>query len=149
VPPLRERREDIPLLARYFLDRMRGSAASGELSDEAAEILSAYEWPGNIRELRNVVERAVILSGKGLPDAACFRSMLGSAGGLRAASPGPPPTLNIRQRVADLERELVVEAMARAAEKKDAAAMLGIDPRNLAYYLKKHGIANRDAEGQP
>ena len=146
VPPLRERKEDIPLLARYLFSRIASHAANGEtLSEECMSTLSAYDWPGNVRELRNLVERAAILSGKSVPNAALFAGILGA--NRIAPRKVSEDDLNIRRRVAALERQLVVEALSRAEGKREAADLLGIDPRNLAYYLRKHKIARPDDEG--
>ena len=65
MPPLRERKEDIPLLARHFLQRVfrtLTAARPKEMRDEAIEVLMRYSWPGNVRELRNVIERIVIMN---------------------------------------------------------------------------------------
>ncbi len=149
VAPLRDRKEDIPRLAPYFLDRARPPGPSEDpLSETALDVLAAYDWPGNVRELRNVIERAVILSGKRTPDAALFRDILGSRGGSGEEPYGED--LNIRQRTAELERRLVLEAVSRAGgRKREAAELLGIDPRNLAYYLRKHDVAGEAREGRP
>jgi two-component system, NtrC family, response regulator AtoC len=64
LPPLREKKEDIPLLAEYFLDKFTKGGERKHLSAEAIELLAAYEWPGNVRELANVIERSVLLSGR-------------------------------------------------------------------------------------
>jgi len=77
VPPLRDRREDIPLLARHFMER--GASAAGfparTLADDALAALQAYDWPGNVRQLRNNIERLMILAG-GEPDAVINAGML-------------------------------------------------------------------------
>jgi two-component system, NtrC family, response regulator AtoC len=64
LPPLREKKEDIPILAEYFLDKFTKGGERKHLSAEAIELLAAYEWPGNVRELANVIERSVLLSGR-------------------------------------------------------------------------------------
>ena len=143
VPPLRGRERDIVLLAEYFLKRARPalgrSAAPGPLFEPDAEAaLLEYPWPGNVRELRNVMERASILAGEGTPDADLFSRILGGS------DPGGDDDhdLNIRRRVDALERRLIAAALKRAAgRKRDAALLLGVDPKNLGYYLKKHGVA--------
>jgi transcriptional regulator with GAF, ATPase, and Fis domain len=154
VPPLRERREDIPALADYFLRRALGSRAvpkpaAGEplLSTEAGAVLRAYDWPGNVRELRNVMERAAILSAVAVPDAALLTSILGSAssaGGAAAAD-----DLQLRRRTDALERDLIAAALAKAhGTRREAAHLLGIDPKNLGYYLRKHKLVEEGAEGE-
>jgi len=149
VPPLRERRADIPDLAAYFLKRARlplGRPADLEgnpFDADAGAVLLEYPWPGNVRELRNVMERASILAGERLPDAALFSRILGTP----APSGEDENDLNIRRRIDGLERRLIVGALKRAGgRKRDAALLLGVDPKNLGYYLKKHGIAEPDDE---
>jgi two-component system, NtrC family, response regulator AtoC len=142
VPPLRERREDIPLLARHFADQIaqRLGRPAPELQPTTLARLAAYPWPGNVRELRNVIERAMILDpARGLQD-------LDLAPGSAPASPpdGSPRAgreLNLRDALNKLERELLLEAHRRAGGvRKEAAHLLGIDPRNLSYYMRKHEL---------
>jgi DNA-binding NtrC family response regulator len=149
VPPLRERKEDIPLLARHFAAEIaaRLGREAPELPPMALARLGAYHWPGNVRELRNAVERAMIL------DPAFGLESLDLA---PAGAPAPPSfgasapgdrELNLRESLNRLERELLLEAQRRAGGlRKDAARLLGIDPRNLAYYLHKHDLATDSTE---
>jgi DNA-binding NtrC family response regulator len=145
VPPLRRRKEDVPALAVYFASRARGGrsgAASVVLpvAPGALEILAAYDWPGNVRELRNVMERAVILAGNDPIDGALIRSILGDPR-RPSALDASDEDLHLRRRVENLEKSLISEALSRVGGKKrEAASLLGIDPKNLAYYLKKHGM---------
>ncbi len=141
VPPLRERLEDIPLLAARFAADVaaRQGLPAPELSGQAAARLQAYAWPGNVRELQNVIERALILSpGRGLEDL----DIAPEAGLVRDAPPGEGRTdLNLREVLGRRERELILEAQRRSkGVRKEAARLLGIDPRNLGYYLRKHEI---------
>ncbi len=153
VPPLRERREDVGVIAAHLLRRLRATwgaaeeaAAAEGLSPEVAAVLEAYRWPGNVRELRNVLERAVILAGGRVPDAAIFREILGD--GARAEGTTDRTSLNLRERVDVLERDLILEALARTGGKKrEASALLGVDPRNLGYYLRKHGLSEKGPSG--
>ena len=147
VPALRERKDDIPPLARHFAELIasRLGRPAPELQPATLARLAAYHWPGNVRELRNVIERAMILD---------------PAQGLEAldlAQAGPPSPhaavgpadhdLNLRESLNRLERELLLEAQRRAGGvRKQAAHLLGIDPRNLAYYLHKHGLAADGSE---
>jgi two-component system response regulator AtoC len=109
--------------------------------------LAAYHWPGNVRELRNAVERAMILDpSHGLEslDLAQEGAPLPLAG---AAAPTADRELNLRESLNRLERELLLEAQRRAGGvRKEAARLLGIDPRNLAYYLHKHDLAADSTE---
>ena len=142
VPPLRERKEDIPLLARHFAGEIaaRLGREAPELPPMALARLGAYHWPGNVRELRNAVERAMILD----PAFGLESLDLAPAGAPAPPSYGAPGEreLNLRESLNRLERELLLEAQRRAGGlRKDAARLLGIDPRNLAYYLHKHDLA--------
>ena len=140
VPPLRERREDIPLLARHFAEQIATRLGRGvpALLPQTVARLSAYPWPGNVRELRNVIERAMIL------DPAHGLETLDLAPGGQAAPAGAltgERELNLRDALNGLEREILLEAHRRAGGvRKEAARLLGIDPRNLSYYMRKHEL---------
>jgi DNA-binding NtrC family response regulator len=149
VPPLRDRKDDIAVLARAAAVEMsaRLGHPAPEIGPETLARLRSYVWPGNVRELRSVIERALILDpARGLDNLDL----------LPAPAPGPasadaPPSerdLNLRESLNRLEREMLLEAQRRAGNiRKDAARMLGIDPRNFAYYLRKHGMANEGEDG--
>ncbi len=143
VPPLRERKEDIPPLARHFVAEIatRLGREAPELPPLALARLAAYHWPGNVRELRNAVERAMILDpAHGLESLDLAQE--GAPVPLAAAAGSGERELNLRESLNRLERELLLEAQRRAGGvRKDAARLLGIDPRNLAYYLHKHDLA--------
>jgi DNA-binding NtrC family response regulator len=157
VPLLCERKEDIPALAVHFAARARGRGVAAKKGDirisrAVSDALKAYDWPGNIREFRNVMERAVILAGAGDIDPALIQDILGA--GILRSTEAPDESrgdLHIRRRVDLLERRLIQEALGKVAGKKrDAATLLGIDPKNLHYYLRKHGLLeteSADVEG--
>jgi DNA-binding NtrC family response regulator len=141
VPPLRDRPEDIPLLARHFAVQIaaRLGRAAPLLPPALLSELAAYAWPGNVRELRNVIERGMILSPGETLDA------IDIAPAHPAAAPGAEPAmaadLNLRAAIDRRERELIVAALQRAGGvRKEAARLLGIDGRNLGYYFRKHAI---------
>ncbi|HWX24976.1 MAG TPA: sigma-54 dependent transcriptional regulator [Vicinamibacteria bacterium] len=141
VPPLRERKEDIAPLAAHFLSEvaLRLRRAPPALSKEALAELLAYDWPGNVRELRNVIERTLTLDPDGGLAGFNLSPVQGSAAG--AARNEPFDDLDLRLALGRSERAVVVEALRRAGGvRKEAARLLGIDPRNLGYYLKKHAI---------
>jgi DNA-binding NtrC family response regulator len=158
VPPLRERREDVPLLARHFLAALapRVGRQLESIAPEAMRLLEAYEWPGNVRELRNVIERALILErGPRLTPASLPLPLHAGApapggpespvaeghGGEAGRAPALGEDLNLRRLLAERERSILIEALRRASGvRKEAARLLGIDQRNLAYYLRKHGL---------
>jgi DNA-binding NtrC family response regulator len=139
VPPLRERLEDIDLLARRFADEIaaRLGRTAPPLGPETLARFRAYSWPGNVRELRNVIERALILD----PEGGLEALDLVPAGALAPPAPGREGDLNLRAALGRLEREMLLEALRTAGGvRKEAARRLGVDPRNLAYYLRKHGL---------
>jgi DNA-binding NtrC family response regulator len=143
VPPLRERQEDIPPLARHFASEIaaRLGREAPELSPVALARLRAYHWPGNVRELRNAIERAMILDpAQGLESLDLAQE--GAPVPLAVSAPSGDRELNLRESLNRMERELLLEAQRRAGGvRKEAARLLGIDPRNLAYYLHKHDLA--------
>jgi DNA-binding NtrC family response regulator len=149
VPPLRDRPDDIAPLAHLAAEEI--SARLGRpvpaISPETLARLRAYPWPGNVRELRSVIERALILDPlHGLEGLDLLPAPAPSASAADA-SPGESE-LNLREALNRLERDLLLEAQRRAGGvRKDAARMLGIDPRNFAYYLRKHGLADGGGEG--
>lgn len=139
VPALRERRNDIPLLARHILQRLGTKA---EPSRQVLELLADYDWPGNVRELENVLERAKILSGGQeiepqhiqLPEAVLVR-------------PGTAP--QARQSLFDVEKQMLEDALRRAAgNKSKAAKLLGITRRMLYTKLEKFGIEYTEENGE-
>ena len=127
--PLRERPADILPLARHFAAQISGGAAS--LSKEAAEKLSSHSWPGNARELRNVIERALVLAPGG-PIEPSHLSLSTPA--------GEPPSGTLK----DMERQAVIRALEKAGgNRKEAARILGISLRNLQYKVKEYGLKKR------
>ncbi len=144
IPPLRDRREDIPLLVDHFLRRFAEEASSKVegVSREAMDLLLKYHYPGNVRELENLMHRAVVLSrGPGLTTTD-FPIHLGT---LRPEDRATPATFV--ERVTEFERALIVEALARASGVQTRAARdLGMSERHLRYKLRKYGIeGSRDA----
>jgi len=139
LPPLRERREDIPALARSFLahfghELRRGALALG---DEGTALLQTCEWPGNVRELRNVMERAAVLAPGSEVTPALLRSLLSD----RPEASGDGDGLELAKRVGEAEKRAILRALARTGDNKTAAAsLLGIGERTLWTKLKKHGI---------
>ena len=140
LPPLRERKGDIPLLARHFVGRIAQQLQRPQalLDDEALTLLSRYGWPGNVRELENALERAMVL---------CEENRIG-AGDLAFLQPGmvssvplPAGLLPLTDALGDLERALIVRAMEQAGGvKTEAAKLLQIKPSALYYKLEKYGL---------
>ena len=136
VPALRERGQDILLLANHILERM---GASGDSLDESAKTaLLRYTFPGNVRELENLLERAVTLCSQGRigADDLAFR-----AGDPANAPTGTQPTGDLGDQLEDVQRQAIVDALERARYNKTAAAkILGLSFRQLRYRIKKLGI---------
>ena len=138
LPPLRERREDIPVLVEHFLHKHahRSGRKIDEMREEALARLNAYDWPGNVRELENTIERAVVLSHGPVIEARDI-TMPGVIG---PASAGLP-SQELRSNVEWAERQSVQQALVRAGGvKKEAATLLGISQRALSYYLAKYRV---------
>jgi two-component system, NtrC family, response regulator AtoC len=155
LPPLRERTEDISLLVRHFVqkfDERLGKRVSGA-SASALEVLVRYAWPGNIRELENVIERAVLFcdgSELGVDD---LPAELRDGGALRESSSGTPlpdgPTDGLKERVKAamvvLERELIVRALDQThGNVTHAARLLKISRKGLQLKMKELGLRERD-----
>jgi two-component system, NtrC family, response regulator PilR len=145
LPPLRDREEDIPLLAEYFLAKYRdqmGKDIHG-LSQETMDLLDAYEWPGNIRELENVIERAVALekSQTILPESLPEHIAKRVAKGPAAAGMLPESGFNLEEHVEGLEKEYITQALVRAGGVQvKAAELLGMSFRSFRYYVKKYHL---------
>ncbi len=140
IPPLRDRPEEIEPLARAFLNAAcaPGKQRSPRLSPDALEVLRAYDWPGNIRELRNAIERALVLSEGGEIDPEHL-----PVEKLRLARPAPPPPVasNVQTREEDPERERIVAVLAEVgANQTRAAKKLGMSRGTLIERLKRYGI---------
>jgi len=137
LPPLRERREDIPALANAFLAQFaRDLGKPGlSLSADAAPVLQGYGWPGNVRELRNLMERAAVLGADVAVGASLVRSFLPSD------APAPSNGLGLDPALDALERRMILDALVASEDNKHKAAeLLGIGERTLWTKLKKHGI---------
>ena len=139
LPPLRDRREDVPLLLERFLEQLnqhhdtRVSGVSGETLDR----LATYDWPGNVRELRNVIERAVILTKKGDIGLSHLPASLGGPRGVETVESGRPPGTTI----AEAERSLILQTLDETGNNKaEAARRLGIDVKTIRNKLKAWGI---------
>jgi DNA-binding NtrC family response regulator len=137
VPPLRERREDIPPLAQALLDRSLAGQGRGQpvLAPDAVEALQAYPWPGNIRELRNVLERALLLQTSGVLERRDLRFET-------ALSTGAPPPTDLT--LSELERLHVQRVLAEeGGHVERAARRLGISRSSLYLKVRRLGLAAR------
>jgi len=138
IPPLRQRREDIPLLVDQFLRRYvseGGSKVEG-VSREAMDLLIRYDYPGNVRELENLIQRAVVLARGALVGTSDLPLHVSGL-----TSEGMPAATSFVDRVAEFERALIVEALAQAnGVQTRAARALGMSERHLRYKLRKYGL---------
>ena len=152
LPPLRERREDIQLIANNLLSEYRARAGRGVLaiSPEAMRLLEDYPWPGNVRELENVIERAVALeAGDTLTPASLpeeVRLRLDPRRSLHTTI--PPAGLDLEDTLQSLERQLLLMALERAeGVQTRAAELLRITFRSFRHRAKKYGITGRGGQG--
>jgi two-component system response regulator PilR (NtrC family) len=146
LPPLRERREDIPLIAQHFLEKYReqmGKPLTG-ITGDAMALLERYHWPGNIRELENVIERAVALERtpsilpESLPPQVRGTLVPGGAGDV---APLPDRGFDLEQHVQSVERRYLAQALERAGGVQvRAAELLGMSFRSFRYYAKKYNL---------
>ena len=140
IPPLRERRKDIPLLVAHFL---RGFMASGHRQDirgltpRAMTALINYPWPGNVRQLKNWIEQALVLADGDLIDLEHFPSLTRESSDVMG---GPVPLAPLGLRLEELERWYVLETLRRVdGNRTKAARQLGISLRGLQYKLRRYG----------
>ena len=136
LPPLRQRKGDIPLLVNHFLARYaaENDKAVGEISKEALELLTRYAYPGNVRELQNIVERAVVMARGAVVTCADLPAEV------QKAAPAPVAD-TLPAQVEELEKKAIAQALERAGGvQSQAAELLGLTERNLRYKLKKYGL---------
>ncbi|MFZ5898333.1 MAG: sigma-54-dependent transcriptional regulator [Bacillota bacterium] len=136
IPPLRERKEDIPLLVDYFIGKLCPTHARCRITDEALALLCRYNWPGNVRELQNVLERAIIISPSGeikpehLPQDIQDLNKEENENGIT-----PGATLR------EAEKEMIIRALRKCGgNRSQAARLLGIARTTLLFRMKKYGI---------
>jgi two-component system response regulator PilR (NtrC family) len=150
VPPLRDRKEDIPLLVRHFI-KIHSEKMGRQTIDIVADVmeaLSQYNWPGNVRELGNVIERAVALcTGEeltllDLPNNVLDTKILADT---QSSAALPADGLDIEALIADIEKDLIQQALTKSRHsQKKAAELLGLTPRSLRYRLQKYEMGNED-----
>jgi len=136
LPALREKREDIPALVEHFL----GTAErSKKVSQEAMQLLLGYSWPGNIRELQNVIERAGVIADQDIESIHLSAELMGVGYQVQGKRTGKEASLD--DRLAEIEKGMIIEAMARAGGiQVRAAHLLGINQRSLWHRIRKYGI---------
>jgi len=146
LPPLRERREDIPLIAEHFLAKyaeQMGKSVTG-VSREAMDLLMRYDWPGNIRELENIIERAVALEAtpsilpESLPQSIRGADVTAASSTSEAL---PAAGFDLEAHVQEIERAYIAQALQRAGGVQvRAAELLGMSFRSFRYYVKKYNL---------
>jgi two-component system response regulator HydG len=140
LPPLRERKEDIPLLSSFFLTReveKHEGIEEASVSEESLEALMIYDWPGNVRELENALERAVVVSGSPIIEPGHLPDRVVEAPTPRLVEDTPPPN-----PVMEVIERAYIEWVLRAegGNKSKAAEVLGIDPSTLYRKLNRYGL---------
>ena len=143
LPPLRQRPEDVPLLAKAFLDKFRqeNEKQLAGISPDAMELLLDYHWPGNVRELENVIERAVVLSTGELLDVDLLSpAVRRKRPDVGFDEPMPPEGLPLKEAVANYERKLIVRALASGGVQKQAAELLNVKPTTLHEMMKRLAV---------
>ncbi|GAH70290.1 unnamed protein product, partial [marine sediment metagenome] len=147
LPPLRDRKEDIPLLAGHFLarySRQMGKNVTG-ISEDAMRFLTDYNWPGNVRELENTVQRAVALSrdSEMTPADLVIKMRTGTPASQLMSRQLPPEGVDLEKRLAEVERSYIRQALERTGwNVTRAAEILGTSFRSLRYRISKLGIKN-------
>ncbi len=155
VPPLRQRRSDIPLLVSYFLERLRARfpGRNWTISDDAMVYLWAYDWPGNVRELENLLERLVVLSDRDLIEASQLPDEI------RRASVGASETefnvalgeggIDLTALVRRIEGRYINEALKRTGGNKQAAAkLLRLKRTTFSAKLRRYGVVDTDSSAE-
>ncbi len=144
IPPLRERKEDIPLLVRHFIEiyaRENRKEVEG-LSEDVLEVLDGHSWPGNVRELENLVERAVVLSRAKIITRAYLPPFLIRGDAAEdPESPSGEESLDLRERTQAFEKKIILTALRKTkGVQNKAAKLLGVKPTTLNEKIKRHGI---------
>jgi len=139
LPPLRARKEDIPLLVRHFIDiyKQENNKEIEGVSEEVMKILMDYNWPGNVRELENVLERAVVLNQSKIITREALPAFL-TDGSRSAFKELGEDSLNFKQRTLDYQKQLILTALKKSnGIQKQAASLLGLKPTTLNEMIKR------------
>ena len=147
LPPLRDRKDDIPLLARHFLAKYGEENRKGglEMAPEALDLMTEYDWPGNVRELENVIERAVVLSGGARIGVDLIPDHVRKAPTFKVPQfVVPPEGISFRDVITDFEKRLIESTLeAAGGVQKRAAELLHIKPTTLNEMIKRYDIPLR------
>ncbi|MBI3805275.1 MAG: sigma-54-dependent Fis family transcriptional regulator [Nitrospirae bacterium] len=145
LPPLRDRREDIPLLADYFLKRYAAETKKRDLAftPQALEAMSRYAWPGNVRELQHAIEQAVVLTtGRVILPEDLPLSVRDGPASEEGLPPFPLMSLD------ELQRQYLIRVLQEVSNRTEAARILGIDRRTLYRMARRHGISLAEEKGE-
>jgi transcriptional regulator with PAS, ATPase and Fis domain len=138
LPPLRERKEDIPQLVERFLQDLPKKV---EISSLALQMIMAYSWPGNIRELKNVIESAAVIAEDGFIEPAQLPGSITGAFNTRPNEISLPVNLSLDERMNEIEKSIIIEALRKTGGVQvRATELLGINQRSLWHRIKKHKI---------
>ena len=139
MPPLRERKEDIPLLVDYFLQKLPNKV---EISSVALQMLMVFPWPGNIRELENIIESAAVIAENGYIEPAQLPAKItGLFNNSETNKISLPVNLPLDDRLNEIEKSMIIEALRKTGGVQvRATELLGINQRSLWHRIKKHGI---------
>jgi len=147
LPPLRQRKEDIPLLTQHFLEKYIDENGKGEieLAPDALDMLMDYDWPGNVRELENVIERAVVLSTRPRIDVDLIPDHIRSAPQFHIPKFAVPPEgISFKDVITNVEKRLIESTLeAAGGVQKRAAELLKIKPTTLNEMIKRYDIGTR------
>jgi two-component system response regulator PilR (NtrC family) len=149
LPPLRDRIEDIPLLAQHFIRKFSEELEKevDGMDREAYEMLAAYHFPGNVRELENLIERAVALARGPMIGGELWPATVGESRRVEASPRISPDGVDLDQILGNYERSLLIEALKNAGGvKKRAARLLGVSFRSFRYRLEKLGVEDPQRE---
>ncbi len=149
LPPLRERKEDIPLLVEHFLSKFNEQNHKRvRLEPAVMEMLIKHDWPGNVRELENCIERMVVMSGSDLirpEDAAHMTYFLFTGVQEEQQAPRTPSKDSLPRSLEQIESEQIIMALEKSGwVQARAARLLGMTPRQISYKMKKYKI-----QGEP
>jgi Nif-specific regulatory protein len=145
IPPLRERKSDIPLLVDHFIEKynQRHSKQVKRISTSAINLLMSYHWPGNIRELENTIERAVLIASEGVIMAHHLPPTLQSA-----QSSKTEIYTNLQERLDQIEKEMILDALKSTnGNYSKAAKLLGITERMMGLRIQKYGLDKESLKG--
>jgi transcriptional regulator with PAS, ATPase and Fis domain len=140
LPPLRERKEDIPLLVDHFLGNLSKTV---DISSVALQMIMAYTWPGNIRELKNIIESAAVIAENGFVEPAQLPAKITGVFNSSESNPIslPAANLSLDERLKEIEKSMIIEALRKTGGVQvRATELLGINQRSLWHRIKKHGI---------